>query len=325
MSVRLENRSGLVSQLCRSPDGKKLAGSYAEGHICVWDASTGLVLSTLSDHKGDVEFIDWSPNGQNIVSGGLDRHVRVWNVESGKLILKLAGHTCHIRCVTYSPDGKIIASSGDDRTIRIWDSYSGECVSILNPGISEPSYWIYKVCFSPDGGTIASCDTHGMIMLWNWKTGECLATLSYSDHPIISLCYSPDGKKIAASSVVDRNVYVWDIDRKTYRRFSGHMGPVQSVSYSPDGEWIISISWDNSVRIWEEKSGECMRYMKFSGLIWEVKRSQQFFLHGEYDCKELFVHDIPFFSVSTVLAQYLTKPPGKLSDPRIWGVIRAMT
>jgi len=36
----------------------------------------------------------------------------------------------------------------------------------------------------------------------------------------------------------------------------GHEGSVVSVSYSQDGVWIASGSWDNTVRIWDAESGE---------------------------------------------------------------------
>jgi WD40 repeat protein len=38
--------------------------------------------------------------------------------------------------------------------------------------------------------------------------------------------------------------------------FGGHMSPVGSISFSPDGEYIASSSKDRTIRVWNSKTGE---------------------------------------------------------------------
>lgn len=40
------------------------------------------------------------------------------------------------------------------------------------------------------------------------------------------------------------------------KTFSGHTGNVRSVSFSPDGKYIASGSWDGTMRIWKVETGE---------------------------------------------------------------------
>ena len=42
------------------------------------------------------------------------------------------------------------------------------------------------------------------------------------------------------------------------RKITGHTGSVRSVSFSPDGSRIVSGSYDNTVRVWDAVSGECV-------------------------------------------------------------------
>lgn len=41
--------------------------------------------------------------------------------------------------------------------------------------------------------------------------------------------------------------------------YSGHRGPVRSISVSPNGQWLASGAEDRTVRIWELATGRCVR------------------------------------------------------------------
>jgi len=47
------------------------------------------------------------------------------------------------------------------------------------------------------------------------------------------------------------------------RRLEGHSGFVSDVALSNNGEYVVSSSWDRSLRLWNLKSGECIQ--KFLG------------------------------------------------------------
>jgi len=43
---------------------------------------------------------------------------------------------------------------------------------------------------------------------------------------------------------------------KPIARLTGHQRQISHVVFSPDGKWVASAAWDNSVRIWEGKTGK---------------------------------------------------------------------
>ena len=78
---------------------------------------------------------------------------------------------------------------------------------------------------------------------------------------ISNIIYSPDGKFIASAEYEaidgDNNtsgenaVKIWDSKTGTLaNNFLGHLDGASNLSYSPNGEYIASCSYDNSIKIW---------------------------------------------------------------------------
>ncbi|MBI1917419.1 MAG: protein kinase, partial [Planctomycetes bacterium] len=43
------------------------------------------------------------------------------------------------------------------------------------------------------------------------------------------------------------------------RTFEGHTNSVSAVAISPDGRWVLSGSWDTTLKLWEPTTGQCRR------------------------------------------------------------------
>ncbi len=85
-----------------------------------------------------------------------------------------------------------------------------------------------------------------------------------------SLSFSPDGKLLVSGdcarresgSCVKGRLELWNADTgKLFKTLTGHDNRVTSAVFSPDGKYLLSASWDNTVKLWSVESGECLQTM----------------------------------------------------------------
>ena len=55
--------------------------------------------------------------------------------------------------------------------------------------------------------------------------------------------------------------------------FRGHDHPVESVDFSPNGRFVVSASWDQTVRIWNMRDGSTKVLTGDASIFWSVRFS----------------------------------------------------
>jgi len=117
----------ISSNICFSPDGKKIVIGNMNGTVRLWsvsDVSKVDYLETSSRNQGDaVNSVCFSPDGKMIAYGTQNGIVELLDAITRKHLGQLAGRaeksndigskgpTWGINSINFSPDGKIIASS----------------------------------------------------------------------------------------------------------------------------------------------------------------------------------------------------------------------
>ena len=273
-----------------SPDNRLIAIGYAGGdnlaEIELWDIDDQqrtAVMSTavpgINGGKCRVSGLAFSPDGDSLVASlvtidsvGADTSfsfpVLVYETASGTLRHRLQGHYNSCYSVAFSPDGSRMASCSFDGTARIWDCATWRELHVLkNPFLARPGQGrrVFDVAFSPDGSMLAMASNLGRVILWDVDSGTTLQILRAGANPIQAVTFSLDGRTLALAAT---DGTVWLYKTSTWRELTTLQGnaPITSLSFSPDGNRLLSASSRNAV-IWSTEPTEDATLIKPQQLI----------------------------------------------------------
>jgi WD40 repeat protein len=238
-----------------SPDGKLLAVCDSN-EVKIYDASTGVLVRTLSGRQGDVVALAISRDGRIIATGSFDGNVRIWDAAAGALLHELMAHTQPLESLALSPDGRWLATGGDDLSLKIWDTATGDLVTDYH----DFSALVDGVAFSPDGSRLAFTADTGL-HVWSFEpdTGRGPAAITTAElftlPGQVYAVFSPDGTQLATAQ--GSLAKLWDARTgKELLTFAGHSNWVMGIAFSPDGKQLASASMDETVRVWDIGPGK---------------------------------------------------------------------
>jgi len=121
------------------------------------------------------------------------------------------------------------------------------------------SDYVRCVAFKPDNPNIlVSCSDNITIKMWDISSGSCLSTLScgspvpcqaFKDNTIAAGCKDGKIKLFKLNKSQD-----WG-EIQSESTLTGHSSAVTGVAFSADGQWLVSGSYDRTIRLWDARPG----------------------------------------------------------------------
>ena len=239
-----------------SPDGRYFAMASCPGIAQILDLTTG-TNSILNDIF--VELVLFSPDGKSLISAGNNGSIKIWSLPGLKEMAIVNASVYAIEDASFSPDGQYLAHT-DQNTIKILNASSYEEIQELDQMGRATS-----ICFSPNSSHLAAIGGKS-IWIWDIKTGRVLKSFVDDSLSFSSVSYSPDGRYLATTSGFMARVWEAGGDSGNALEFH-HENMVNCAIFSPDSRLLATASCDNTVRIWDLRSGMELTRMVHGGCV----------------------------------------------------------
>ena len=247
-----------------SVTNQMLATGNDQGVIVMWNIETGQCLGTLHGHELAVWCVKFSPNGRWLASSSSDKTIKIWDYHKQKCLQTLTGHKDFIRSVDFSPDEKLLVSGSDDTTVKVWDLETGKYIY----NFSLHNNIVRSVIFNSNGYEIISGSDDGQIRIWNIKTGKPKQTLSQNSM-VSSIDIDPKTGQIVAG-YENQSIGLWK-ENQSLHTWQGYTTLAGTVSFSPDDKILASTHDDRVIRLWDIKTGKCIKTLSgHKHIIWQA-------------------------------------------------------
>ena len=265
------------------PDSHIVLGADGKGSFIVHSMLTGAQIARffIPDFE-ELNLARLSPDGEHAM---LDLRLQraavrdfvsatcLVETKSGKILHQFderktaEGGTDGVTSFVFSGDGQRMAVGWRAGVAEIWSVEPPRMIKRLDAGDDTTT----SLSLSPDNRFLIGGSRDSGVFVWSLETGKLLRNLErrfgLAGHVSTgSVAISHDSELVAAGPLqraissgdagFERRVQVWDMTTGNLRfLLSGHEADVYALTFTADNHWLVSGSYDGTIRYWDRRTG----------------------------------------------------------------------
>lgn len=276
--IEYPNEAGKASSLAVGGINKQtLLAGWSSGVLTFYNLSDGSSIAKRaypSSGQRSIVAGVWSVAASSekplYASGTVFGHIRVWEQTDTDINLisdfrvENCENGCRVHGIAIHPETDEIIAGTSDGLMRVWNT-EGQLLHV-----SDKIHRTSISSISANHQGIISAASDGQICTWSVLLESLGCT--QANTRINSVALNPKDGSFAAGGD-DGIVYVWNNRGRLLSKFRGHQDSVHSLTFSGDGDRIISGSDDLTVRVWDYQKNptEIVIEAAHNESIWSVE------------------------------------------------------
>jgi WD40 repeat protein len=218
-----------------TPDGQFLLSGGWDGHLRLWETSSGGQLSSLRVGPKAISACAVAPDAKAWWAGSMEGTLGAWDAVTHQAKFSALAHIRPISAIRFSPDGDQVATASWDRQVALRPVADEGPTRVLS-GHAD----IVAGCrFLPDGKQVVSWSHDTTLRLWDVEFLRCVHTFQGHTDRIVAAAVSPDGRWVLSAA---RNgvVQLWDVEQRCAAA-AVRLGEPRGCFFLPDGETAVVV------------------------------------------------------------------------------------
>jgi len=215
----------------------------------------------LEGHTGYLSSCRFLDEDRQMMTASGDHGCRLWDIDGKNTLTFFKGHDADVMSLALSNDERTMITGACDNSCKLWDIRNGQCIQTFYTENSD----VNSVVFHPSGfafgcGTDSQDSNSGECLMFDIRSDQCVAKYHMSKpengtYGVMSIDFSKSGSLLFAG-LDSGTVIGWDVPLETevvhlsHVGNKGHESRVNCLQVSPDGQALVTGSWDNTLKIW---------------------------------------------------------------------------
>jgi len=210
-----------------------------------------------SDHGNFVNCVRFSPDGSVYVTAGSDGKLFIYDGTSSDLISEMGAPKAHaggIYAISFNKDGSKLLTVSGDKTAKIWNMESKTEETLFKMGSGQLQDMQVGCLWQGDNIMTVSLSGH-INYLDPANPAQPRRCVKGHNKPIVGMTVSPDGSKFYTSGS-DGLIVSWNSATGENEEFKGKGHTNQVNDLALDGDYVVSVGIDDTVRFTDANTGE---------------------------------------------------------------------